>query len=317
MLVFIHHMLTPVLFGGAVGVDIFFVLSGYLITSILLREYDRTGGVKLKRFYLRRLVRLYPALLLALTVVFLPGLLFAPVQRVWLIDNLLAVTYTTPIAREIGWTFSKAWGHTWTLGIEEMFYLIWPALLLFLFRKFGPGRIATVAVGATGATMMAANVAIELSTGHPSELLRAGGLFIGCTMAFVLSRRKSAFVPKISASVGVVLIALAVAYRTANGPLSVAVLATTVGSVLLIASLGISTSGVEYRILATRPMVYIGRISYELYLWHYPVMIVLGWAMGKDPIQVAWIAAPLSVALAAGSHRVLAPAIDRWKHRIS
>lgn len=309
-------MLTPVLFGGAVGVDIFFVLSGYLITSILLTEYAKTGGLRLKRFYLRRLIRLYPPLLLAIGVVFLPGLLLAPVQRVWLIDNVLAMTYTTPIARDLGWTVTRGWGHTWSLGIEEMFYLSWPILLLALIPKLRFGRIPMIAVGLTGLILMIANIAVELNTGHPSDLLRAGGLLAGCALAFVLSLEANTSAPRVSAGLGAVLIAVAVIYQTMDGLLSIAVLASTVGSVFLITSLVLSSDGMAYRLLATRPMAYIGRISYELYLWHYPVMIVLGWAFHTTPIEVAWIAAPLSVALAVVSHHALAPAIDRWKSQI-
>lgn len=316
-LVFIHHMVTPLPFGGGVGVDVFFVLSGFLITSILLREQARTGGIRLKRFYLRRLIRLYPALLLAVGVVFIPGLIFAPVTRVWLIDNLLALTYTTPLARDLGLTFSKAWGHTWTLGIEEMFYLLWPVLLLVLFRRFGAGTVTTVIAATMGSLMMVTNAAIELTGGRPSELLRAGGLFIGCALASAMwnrSRRTGA--PCWLGWAGLILVAVAVAYRTAEGPLSVSVILAVVGSLALIADIGSSEGGALYRVLALRPMAYLGRISYELYLWHYPIMVVCAWAVGGRLVDAAWVSVPLSIATAVGAHHLLAPAVDRWKHRV-
>lgn len=314
---FIHHMVTPVPFGGAVGVDAFFVLSGFLITTILLREHDLTGRIRLKRFYLRRLIRLYPPLVLAIVVLFIPGMIFAPVQRVWLMDNLLAVTYTTPIGRDLGWTFSKAWGHTWTLGIEEMFYLIWPALLLVLFGRFR-GRLGTTAiVAAIGIVMMSTNLALELAGGRPSELLRAGGLFIGCALASALWNRVKLVLPAWLGWAGLILIAAAVIYRTAGGHTTIAVILTVAGSVAMTLDVSTRRAGSLHKWLAVRPMAYVGRISYELYLWHYPILVVLAWAVGGDLIDVAWIAAPLSIALAAGAHRLVEPAVDRWKHRVS
>lgn len=315
-LVFVHHMVTPLPFGGAVGVDVFFVLSGFLITTILLRERVHTGGIRLKRFYLRRLIRLYPALLLAISVIFIPGLILAPAQRVWLIDNVLALTYTTPIARDLGWTFSKAWGHTWTLGIEEMFYLMWPIALLLLFRKFGANRGTTIVAAAIGSLMIACNLAAELGGGRPSELLRAGGLFIGCALAALLWNRSKSGVPRGVGWAGLLLIAAAVAYRTTEGPISIAVLLAVTGSLGLIATLATSHDSALYRMLAIRPMAYLGRISYELYLWHYPIMVVCAWAVGGRLVDAAWISVPLSILAAAGAHHLLASAVDQWKHHV-
>lgn len=309
-------MLTPALFGGAVGVDVFFVLSGFLITTILLREHDLTGGLRLRRFYFRRLIRLYPPLLLAVAVIFVPGLIFAPVQRVWLIDNILALSYTTPVARDLGWTFSKAWGHTWTLGIEEMFYLIWPPLLLVLFRRFHGSRRTAVVSATIGTLMMCANVAIEMTGERPSELLRSGGLFIGCALASALWNRAHSEMPKSMGWAGITLIAAAVVFHSGDGLISLAVIASVVGSVGLIAHLATQSKGAIYRVLAMKPAAYLGRISYELYLWHYPVLIVLSWVLGSKPIGAAWIAAPLSLALAAASHHLLTPVVDRWKHSV-
>lgn len=318
-LVFLHHMVTPIPFGGAIGVDIFFVLSGYLITTVLLQEHQRLGYINLRRFYLRRLVRLYPPLLVALSVVFLPGLIFAPAQIVFVFENLLALTYLTPFGRELGLSVSKAWGHTWTLGIEEAFYLIWPLLLVVLVRNLGAGRSVVSFAAAVSSAMMLSNVAIELNGHRPSELLRAGGLFLGCAMALALRRHSDAAVPPWVGWSGLALVLAAVVHAPSENQLTIAVLGASAGSAALISHIATqhrSAGGALFRILKLPPAVYLGRISYELYLWHYPVLVVIAWIADAELVQVAWIAGPLSILLAALSHHMLAPIIGNWKQRV-
>ncbi|MGO4784648.1 acyltransferase family protein [Cryobacterium sp. W22_MBD10_FK3] len=318
LLVFVHHMITPVAFGGHVGVDVFFVLSGYLITDILLRERKAHGGIRLKRFYFRRAARLYPALLVVVAALLIPGALFAPSLGKYLLENVLAVTYTTPLALEISGGAAWAWRHTWSLGIEEMFYLVWPLLLmLVLGRGRAQGHLAGFAVGG-GLALLLASVALEVAGQPGSLLLRSGGLFLGCALAIFLGRKQQVNVPAIAAWSGLALIGASVAGATIFHPASAApVLMTGVGSVVIIAHLVQNRGGVLAGILGWAPLAYLGRISYELYLWHYPLLIILAWAFDADPIAVAWIAAPMSIGLAAVTHAFLAPRVERLKARVS
>jgi peptidoglycan/LPS O-acetylase OafA/YrhL len=318
LLVFIHHMITPVPFGGHVGVDVFFVLSGYLITDILLRERKKHGGIRLKRFYLRRAARLYPALLVVIAALLIPGALFAPSLGKYLLENFLAVTYTTPLALQFSNGAAWAWRHTWSLGIEEMFYLVWPLLMILVLGKGQTKMRLAVMAGVGGMALLLASVALEVAGQPGSLLLRSGGLFLGCALAVFLRPQRPARIPAVAAWVGLALIGAAVAIGTLDHAASaVPVLLTGIGSVAIIAHLVQNRGGALTVVLGCAPMAYLGRISYELYLWHYPLLIILAWAFNAEPLAVAWIAAPLSIGLAAATHAFLAPRVERLKARVS
>ncbi|GKV72803.1 hypothetical protein NCCP2145_21840 [Pseudarthrobacter sp. NCCP-2145] len=312
-LVFVHHMLTPLHFGGGLGVDIFFVLSGYLITGILLKELTASGGINLPRFYIRRAIRLYPALLVALLLVLIPGLLLSPSVGKFLAENAFALTYTTPLVLEIADGASVAWRHTWTLGIEEMFYLAWPAVLLLLLRGRRPNAIAAWAVALVGTLLLLCLVAIE-SVGfeYGNLLLRSGGLLLGSALAIALASHPSWKISETWAWVGLASVGLGVALETVASMTGPAVVAACLGAVAMTAHFATGRSFAS-ALFSTKPLAYLGRVSYELYLWHYPVLVLLSWAFAATFIEVAWIAAPLSILLATLTHRLLAPLIDRWK----
>ena len=123
--------------GGFIGVDIFFVISGYAIAALLLREREVTGDISVSRFYLRRVLRLYPALLVMVLVV-TP---IAAVDRIgWPVpDGLAALSYVTDFWSN-GFRHLTLLLHTWSLGVEEQFYLVWPVVLLFILRRNLPLR---------------------------------------------------------------------------------------------------------------------------------------------------------------------------------
>jgi peptidoglycan/LPS O-acetylase OafA/YrhL len=118
--------------GGFLGVDIFFVLSGFLITALLLREWQQNGSIALRAFYARRALRLLPALFALMAVILLlPGVFYSSV-RPWR-DALITTAYATNWVRAFGGEIGF-FGHTWSLTIEEQFYVIWPLLLLALLK---------------------------------------------------------------------------------------------------------------------------------------------------------------------------------------
>src|SRR4051812_44258785 len=125
ILVIATHSIADLPIGG-VGVLLFFVLSGYLITTLLIRERDATGRIALRLFYLRRAIRLYPALIVMLVVTVALG---ASVG-----SALMAATYTTNLFNSLG-IGNSPYGHTWSLAIEEQFYLLWPFLLPMVLRR--------------------------------------------------------------------------------------------------------------------------------------------------------------------------------------
>lgn len=320
-LVFVHHMVTPLPFGGAVGVDIFFVLSGYLITSILLRQHARDGRIRLKPFYLRRAARLYPPLLAVMAALAIPGVIFAPSIKAYLVENLLAATYTTPIALEVSGTAAWAWRHTWSLGIEEIFYLVWPLMLTLVLVQQRLRSRAAGAVALLGLVLLGAAVVLEAAGQGHSLLLRSGGLFLGCALALWRGNDEPSTekpqMPAWAAGGGVLLIGAAVVLASAEGVLAGPVLMTVLGSTVLLAYVLQSPAALLTRALSRAPLAYLGRISYEVYLWHYPLLIIVGWAFDAPPVAVALVVAPSSIALAALTHSVLTPRIEALKARVS
>ena len=186
--------------GGFLGVDVFFVLSGFLITSLLLREFERSGRISLRSFWARRVRRLFPALLVLLAAVSVyAGLAGADGRRPLSLDGLAALGYFA------NWRFvfshqgyfartgpPSLLQHTWSLSIEEQFYVVWPLVLALLLRRRRPRR-AVLAVALTGAVASAVAMALLAPGGDHSRAYygsdtHAQGLLIGAALAVVLAR---------------------------------------------------------------------------------------------------------------------------------
>lgn len=297
---------------GFLGVDVFFVISGYLITAIVLRELD-AGRFALGRFYLRRVRRLAPALfaMLALTlaagaVLLLPGD-FAELSK----QTLAAQFY---VANIYYWKHVNYFGlgagdsfllHTWSLAVEEQFYLVYPLMVLLLHRV--ARRRLALAIGLAGLASFALNLALVgpkpeatfyLLPTRAWELLAGGFLAAGGLEQRLPSRARPAL-----GWLGAALIALAVLlFRdTTRFPGAFALL-PVLGAAALIAA----GSGPVTRLLATPLPVYVGKISYPLYLVHWPVHLFAGrWL--QEGYDWGWRAAMLllSIALAAAIYHLL------------
>lgn len=301
--------------GGGIGVNIFFVLSGYLITSLLLTERERTGGVRLGHFYMRRVLRLYPALLamLAVTALVLGGVALRSV--------LIAGTYTTNLFMTFAQDAVAPYGHTWSLALEEQFYLLWPLLLPLFLRA---GRRASIVVLTILALASAAwaqlavgtvtDAAGDLSVAVFNPLWQAHGLLIGCALAFAIRHRT---VPRAGLLVNTGLIACLVVAAAA----SITVdrhwaagwnLVSEFAAAAAIAGMRDRAPGIA-RVLTLRPVVWLGERSYAIYLWHLPL---IGWAIdhgyGKGGILAAWV---LTVLAAAASWRFVERPFLRLKER--
>ncbi|KRF27085.1 acyltransferase [Phycicoccus sp. Soil802] len=276
--------------GGTVGVTLFFVLSGFLITSILRAEHEATGRIDLRGFYLRRARRLLPAL--ALLLIGVSAYLLVSHQS--LLDVVLAAGYASNIAGAAGHNLGNL-VHTWTLSLEEQFYLLWPLLLPVVARRRRPAVI----LAAVAALVVAWRVLLS-SSGTPVERIyfgpdtRADAIVLGCALAFAL-----ASIPvgrlRLAAAGSAVLVAGLCAARPESS-LSWLLPLVTVASVVLVAYAARSTS----RLLTWRPLVATGRISYGLYLWSFPVALSV--ASRDLPLWVsATTITAVSVALALAS----------------
>jgi peptidoglycan/LPS O-acetylase OafA/YrhL len=316
-LVIVHHVTPPVEFGGWIGVHVFFVLSGFLITSLLMREHARTGRVDLLRFYLRRALRLYPPLLVALVVLAPLGILVSGV-----VGYTKAAALTGAYVMNLYTTFTGAgvqgWGHTWTLALEEQFYLVWPVVFLLAFAGVRRAPRASAAVlAAVALSSVVAGSVRWTGSADVDPLLTAGGLAIGCVMALTRTAWADAARHRAVAPTGALLLAAAVAIGSDLHVGGAGLVLSVLGTVLLLAAL-VEGGGSAVRVLSWPPLVAIGAISYELYLWHYPLLQYLIALTGDTPASVAWIALPVTAVAAVLSHRFIsAPLNARFKARLA
>lgn len=285
--VVVHHLSAALLPGGFVGVDIFFVISGFLITSHIYKE-SRDGVFSIKNFYQRRINRIVPALSAVVFFTVLFGVVFlSPADLVRLGESsVLSLVGFSNIY------FWKVYGnyfsgnaseapllHTWSLGVEEQFYLVWPLLVIFLLRL--PRHYASAALGLLTLIFVAVSeIAIGFAASASYYLLptRFFELMFGGVLSLVVLRvrPRSDFLANFSAFAGLGFIVWSVLFldKTSSFP-GVNAIWPCLGAVLVIWS-G-SRDGFSLPVLSSRPVVFVGLISYSLYLWHWPMISYLNY----------------------------------------
>jgi peptidoglycan/LPS O-acetylase OafA/YrhL len=286
--------------GGFLGVEVFFVVSGYLITSLLLAERRETGMVSLRHFWLRRGRRLLPAVLVLLAVVIAYSLLFLPDSIETLKgDTLAALTYTSnwwQIAANRSYAVTagrpELLKHLWSLAIEEQFYLLWPPLLILGLRKLGRSRmvVAMLATAILSTILLAVLSFVSINFAYYATFTRLSGLLLGGLMAFFFAPYRIRGLPGRGARIaldmaGVAgLIVLFISFRVYTFPaLNTGHVDRSVflGGFLLIdvATLFVIAAAVHPasdvgRLIGCKPLQWIGLRSYSLYLWHFPIFAV-------------------------------------------
>ena len=327
--VVLYHARPAWLPGGFLGVDVFFVLSGFLITSLLLREHRESGGVRLRSFWLRRARRLLPALYLMLGVVLVVELLAhlgAVTQLRW--DALAALGYVTnwfllvhQQSYFVAFSAPDALQHLWSLAVEEQFYAVWPLVAaLGLLRR---GRaLWFVLGGALGSTLLCA--LLFSPDGDPSRVYygtdtHSAGLLVGAALALLHARRW----PRASRSVrpslrtqrvvvaagGTALVALLLGFLLLDETLPFVyrggLLLVALCSAALIGALLHPAGGALARVVEWRPLRWVGVRSYGIYLWHWPVLVLTSphGNPGSAPLWATLVQVGVAVGLAALSYR--------------
>lgn len=292
--------------GGFVGVDVFFVISGFLITGILSRDLA-AGRHSIAEFYARRVIRIFPALFAMLIVVSILAMIFLLPGELVAYGRSVAATVlfgsNILFLNEAGYfaaaSHIKPLLHTWSLGVEEQFYLVWPLLLALL----GAGRKkATLTIGIVAlASLVAAAFMVSRDASTAFYLLpfRAWELALGGLLVFI-GRTRVRLVNEFLSALGLIAILLAVwKFESTTLFPGFSALVPVVGSALIIFAGPDSLVG---KLLSVRPFVWIGRLSYSLYLWHWPVIVFaeIGLLLVKTPVLIA-AELLLSVGLAAAS----------------
>jgi peptidoglycan/LPS O-acetylase OafA/YrhL len=305
--------------GGFVGVDVFFVISGFLITGILLKEHDRTGTISFSGFYRRRVKRIMPAAVVTLAVTAaLSFLLFnAGRAQQTLDDSIWGLFFSANWHfASVGTDYFQASGptsplqHFWSLAVEEQFYFVWPWLMLLIFWLGGRSTVwdklkARKSIGFAMLAIVALSFiwAMFQSTAEPtiayfSTFTRAWELGIGALLAVFATafRHIPAWLRPVLGWIGVAGIFWSIFSITSAMPFPAPWAAAPVLATALVIAAG---TGGEQRFmwpLTNRATGYVGSISYSLYLWHFPVVILLGSLIQEDsPLFV-----PVAVVLMAG-----------------
>jgi peptidoglycan/LPS O-acetylase OafA/YrhL len=282
--------------GGYLGVDLFFVLSGYLITSILLAEHDATGKIVLSAFWVRRARRLFPALLSLMPAVAAYAWFLAKADELKGIraDAIATLGYVANwraiLSHKSYWELFAAPSpleHTWSLAIEEQFYVLWPLVVVLVLVVLGRGRRTLLGLTLGLAALSVAAMLLEFDPTKTSRAYlgtdaRAAAILAGAALAMVLSVGTA--VSKRAArgldALGVAAIAgLGVAWAKLDGQSPFlyhgGFWLTELGCLVLIACAVIRPVGLVARLFSFGPLTWVGTISYGLYLWHWPVNVVL------------------------------------------
>ncbi|WP_338753206.1 acyltransferase family protein [Bacillus sp. FJAT-52991] len=342
LVVILYHLGVPGMSGGLLGVTVFFVLSGYLITDLLLNEWDRTQRIDFKQFWIRRARRLLPAMLTMLVVVVAYVTLFDQTFLVRLRgDVLAALLYVSNwwfVFQDISYFDSfqpSLLTHFWSLAVEEQFYLIWP-VVIFFGLKYVPKRHTLLSWTMVGAVLSALLMAFMYEPGtDPSRVYygtdtRAFSLLIGAALAMVWPSRKLSQKVEgtlrnfldIIGSIGLLVFFIMVCFSTQYDTFLYrgGMVLVSIAAAIVIAVIAHPSSRLG-KAFSWKPLRWIGTRSYGMYLWHFPVIVLTSSAVDTGEINLlkAIFQFVLIVVLSGLSYQLIEQPIrkgvlgDRWR----
>ena len=310
--VVLNHLSPTLVPGGYVGVDVFFVISGYLITNIINCEIQ-LGHFSFAHFYERRARRIFPALFVVLSVTLVIGyFLMLPTDYLSTLRGALGTLFFSSnivFWRDMSAGYFAATEdglnpllHTWSLAVEEQFYLIFPFLLLICSHYIRRHIIFLFAgcaiVSLAGAALLLQSKSVAVFFLSP---FRAWELLVGSLLAFnAFPKIQTSVIREAVAGSGLLLIlAACFLYNSKTSFPGISALAPVLGATAIIYA-GLSGPSFSSRLLQLKPIVYIGLISYSLYLWHWPLMVLVRYAIGMEPTK-HYILVLFVISLALGS----------------
>lgn len=340
--VVLFHLWPNRLTGGYIGVDVFFVVSGYLITSHLLRELETDGKISLSRFYARRIRRLLPAAMLVLAASAIATAIFVPAERAraFLGEVVASALYVQNWVLAINATDYFAHGepaspvqHYWSLSVEEQFYIVWPMLFLvagLLAARLGRRRrravlLTVVGVFAVSFVYSAIITATAPQFAYFATPAHAWEFAAGSLLVFAPRKVDGWFSARPGAAasalwVGIALIIGSMVLFTGATPVpGVIALIPVVGTLLVIAASRSDLRWSPTPILSSRPVQFVGDVSYSAYLWHWPLIVLVPYALGHDLTTIEKIAIfVLTIVLAWATRNGVEAAVlgsARWRPR--
>jgi peptidoglycan/LPS O-acetylase OafA/YrhL len=344
ILVVLYHLSFAGLDGGYVGVDVFFVISGYLITAHLLREATNTGSISLARFWARRIRRLLPAAITVLVLSAVATMIWVP-KSLWqqtaqelgasalYVQNwLLASNSVDYLAAENSATLVQ---HFWSLSVEEQFYIAWPLILiaaLWIAHKISrriPAR-STFAVALIVIAIASFVYSVYVTSSAPSIAYfstpaRAWEFAAGGIVAVLALETRFAVLPdrvrSVVAWAGLALMVVSAVWFTAATPFpGSAALLPVVGAILFIIAGNVESAWSPGYLNGFKPIQVIGDLSYGIYLWHWPLIMLYPYVLGNEPSSVGKIVIVLSaIVLAAAMKKIIEDPIRHgvvWKRKL-
>lgn len=313
LVVFFHAGFREVS-GGFVGVDIFFVISGFLITGIILRDLN-AGDFSFAHFYERRIKRIGPALFVTLTVVVIAGLFLLVPRDLYELGRSLAASvffyanwlFYTQVGYFDGPAVEKPLLHTWSLAVEEQFYLICPVILFGLYRIAGRESLPRVIFGLLVLSLVASQFVLDRDPAQGFYLLpyRAWELLLGSFLATIYASPSRAIALSAAILGFCAIVYSAAAYDTTT-PFPGFHAAIPCGGAALLIFAGARQNPVSAFVLSASPIRFVGKISYSLYLIHWPIFSFTRTAFDRDTTQVEGLAIiAVSIGLAALSWRFI------------